>query len=313
MIDMFSYKLGRKRGGGSAELAEIKAKGGVGYDTRETVELVPKASYDFEWGAMNYPISELYDEGSEVITTIDGVTYRSVLQATAEVGYPAVFAGNGITLGLPDTGEPYLAVIGEIDGTPYVMLDFLPEIESQEPTQHTVSVVVNAVTVHPINEKYLPEALQFGEDKAFEPIVWDGSTDGLETMHFEAEGTALDIYKVYDKFVPLDSVEKFSVELGGEVQDLPKEWVESSDNGWMTSRILASNGQFDIGMGVIPEGIWMFYGFGVPEEVVVTILPATTVKPLDEKYMPTLTSPSGKKYKLTVDDSGTLSAVEVTE
>jgi len=32
----------------------------------------------------------------------------------------------------------------------------------------------------------------------------------------------------------------------------------------------------------------------------------------DEKYMPILTSPGGKKFKLTVDDSGTVSAVEVT-
>lgn len=39
----------------------------------------------------------------------------------------------------------------------------------------------------------------------------------------------------------------------------------------------------------------------------------TVVKTLDEKYMPILTSPSGKKFKLSVDDSGVLSATEVTE
>lgn len=37
----------------------------------------------------------------------------------------------------------------------------------------------------------------------------------------------------------------------------------------------------------------------------------TVVKPLAEQYMPTLTSPSGKKFKLSVDDSGVLSATEV--
>ena len=37
----------------------------------------------------------------------------------------------------------------------------------------------------------------------------------------------------------------------------------------------------------------------------------TTLKPLDEKYLPILTSPGGKKFKLSVDDSGTLTATEV--
>lgn len=36
-----------------------------------------------------------------------------------------------------------------------------------------------------------------------------------------------------------------------------------------------------------------------------------TIKTLDEKYLPELTSPSGKKFKLSVDDNGTISATEV--
>lgn len=39
---------------------------------------------------------------------------------------------------------------------------------------------------------------------------------------------------------------------------------------------------------------------------------AKDVKKLDEKFMPVLTSPNGKKFKITVDDSGTISATEVT-
>ena len=37
----------------------------------------------------------------------------------------------------------------------------------------------------------------------------------------------------------------------------------------------------------------------------------TTIKPIDAKYLPPLFSPSGKKFKLSVDDSGVLSATEV--
>lgn len=38
---------------------------------------------------------------------------------------------------------------------------------------------------------------------------------------------------------------------------------------------------------------------------------AETIKTIDEKYLPALTSPSGKKFKLTVDDSGNITATEV--
>lgn len=40
--------------------------------------------------------------------------------------------------------------------------------------------------------------------------------------------------------------------------------------------------------------------------------PVETIKPIDEKYLPPLVSPSGKKFKLTVDDNGTITATEVT-
>ena len=39
---------------------------------------------------------------------------------------------------------------------------------------------------------------------------------------------------------------------------------------------------------------------------------AETITPMAEEFMPMLTSPNGTKYKLTVNDSGTISATEVT-
>lgn len=41
-------------------------------------------------------------------------------------------------------------------------------------------------------------------------------------------------------------------------------------------------------------------------------LVSKTVTPMAEYFLPVLTSPNGTKYKLTVDDSGTISATEVT-
>jgi hypothetical protein len=53
-----------------------------------------------------------------------------------------------------------------------------------------------------------------------------------------------------------------------------------------------------------------------PEEtlgrLLVRIVSKGIIVPMPEKYMPILTSPSGKKFRITVDDNGTLTATEVT-
>ena len=38
---------------------------------------------------------------------------------------------------------------------------------------------------------------------------------------------------------------------------------------------------------------------------------STVIIPLDEKFMPVLTSPNGKKFKLTVSDNGVISTIEI--
>lgn len=43
-----------------------------------------------------------------------------------------------------------------------------------------------------------------------------------------------------------------------------------------------------------------------------SIYTTETIKTINEKYLPLLISPSGKKFKLTIDDNGTISATEIT-
>ena len=52
-----------------------------------------------------------------------------------------------------------------------------------------------------------------------------------------------------------------------------------------------------------------------PQEFKTVVFSYTTLQQIDEKFLPvpTLRSPSGTLFKLTVDDSGTISAVNVTE
>lgn len=69
---------------------------------------------------------------------------------------------------------------------------------------------------------------------------------------------------------------------------------------------------FMVGQGVGAQNIcFMFSEEG--EYTISLYAMGETVEPLPEEYMPLLTSPNGTKYKLTVADDGTLSAVAVTE
>ena len=63
------------------------------------------------------------------------------------------------------------------------------------------------------------------------------------------------------------------------------------------------------GTGILSKGTWV--GYGLEFDLVSAEMSYTIVTPLDEKFMPILTSPSGKKFKLSVDDSGTITATEV--
>lgn len=157
----------------------------------------------------------------------------------------------------------------------------------------------------------------FYEGKAFEPIVWDGTTEGHEIMSSDRNGWSVDICKLHDSFIPAESLDKIAIKFNGEViNEVPASEAVVDGSGWYISGMfLASKGDMICAPGaeIIPEGLWVFLEEDLPEGFEATILPATTVKPLDEKYMPILTSPSGMKFRLTVDDSGTVSAVEVTE
>jgi hypothetical protein len=64
----------------------------------------------------------------------------------------------------------------------------------------------------------------------------------------------------------------------------------------------------NLGDGVIAKGLWLMSMNGT---FFSAVNPKTTVVPMDEKYLPILTSPSGKKFKLSVDDSGAVTATEV--
>ena len=163
--------------------------------------------------------------------------------------------------------------------------------------------------------------------QAFEPIVWDGNTDGLESFDV---GNGMTLWRMGDYIdIKVGDVESITMlmEQGGQTMEqivpITEDYYDAGKkpgHGWNIGQgsLVVSDGEFEttLGAAVIPKGTWLvameMQGvFAIATKVTPTV--TTTVKTLDEKYMPILTSPSGKKYKLTVDDSGTVSAVEVAE
>ena len=126
--------------------------------------------------------------------------------------------------------------------------------------------------------------MQFGEEKAFEPIVWDGNEEYEE---FENLGSVY--YKIadYSAFSPEQiasitiraTVSGQVMEQTGTLEELGGATVE--EHGWEAARgvFVGSDGQYK----EFPEGVW-FCSMGMYEYLAIN--PATTIKPMDEKYIP---------------------------
>ena len=175
-----------------------------------------------------------------------------------------------------------------------------------------------------LESKFLPEALHFGEDKAFEPIVWDGNTEGLEVF----TGNNGTFYKIAD-YVPVDSAEQVDSVVvtatnngeSAEIELISTMWnnaFSAQDHIWVFGNfgLFGTDGQYGQGGVTIPAGVYtksVVDAFGAPLEGFSMIVnPASAVTPMNEKYFPILTSPSGKKFKITIADDGTITSTEVT-
>ncbi len=162
--------------------------------------------------------------------------------------------------------------------------------------------------VKPIDPKFLPETgiativkEQFPggvgyADKAFEPIVWDGNTEGLET--FEADTGGYDtatLYRFAD-YVHIASELVQSIVLrivadgkvSEQIYDNSSNFFMVTEHGWSAiGVIIASDGNFsDFGF-TLPEGIWgMDPKSTGAEEVRIAVNPSDIYKSINAKFLP---------------------------
>lgn len=171
--------------------------------------------------------------------------------------------------------------------------------------------------IKPIDTKYLPEHLQFGtetKEVGGDTLTWDGNTEGLLAVMITDE---VGIYMVSDRVItPADAPNGLTLtfNIDGEIttDEYTNEQLVEYEMG-VDYAVFATHDNFEAYGVVLPKpGVWCIY----PTTLTIPgytgfVSKQTTVKPMDEKYMPILTSPSGKKFKLSVDDSGAVTATEV--
>ena len=183
-----------------------------------------------------------------------------------------------------------------------------------------------------------------GYEEGFE-ITWDGDT--TNRVSITAEGMPFAWYKMSDKILTADDI------IGGIVTEVNNGVSESfvltsaavvrEDYGVMTSDgmiiLAAQQGTYVCTIGgfsiSIPEtGVYFTYMNSVGTTIYASSLSNITVHPFDDKYIPNTiarkaeldsritgkeviltssTTDSTKKFKITVDDTGTIKATEVTD
>lgn len=193
------------------------------------------------------------------------------------------------------------------------------KLDAKEAGSHTVRVTTSERTLCKIPEDFLPEHLQFGETvEKGDTLTWDGNTEGL----VNAGGA---FYKVSDAVLTDEQIKGCSFSL----PDGTTVMIGDSWDGMVASGYYSED-------CVVPEVIAFarkenatLKGITFPEPGIycmaiegtyiasVTVpgyggFESKTVTPLDEKYMPILTSPGGKKYKIAVADDGTLTTTAVS-
>lgn len=177
-------------------------------------------------------------------------------------------------------------------------------------------------TVKTIDPKYLPTALHFGTDEQV-VVDWNGNVTGMEPIlysvtkeaaYYWVSDFAPDASRVYSKATVSGlqyagtAVENELMSLNCNPKDPPDDIVEIPNWGIIVykagSELPNFSRPFDkTGIYFRRRGDGYANGFQADKMVFPEV-----VHPMDEKYMPILTSPNGTKYKLAVSDDGTLAA-----
>lgn len=285
------------------ELAFTLSNGLYMAQITNTFEVVVGQTYTVNWDGTEY-------ECVGVDASSEGTTLGNLS-----------FMGEG-----SDTGEPFIYVYNTKQHVGiFATLDTA--------ASHTISVQITVKTVTPMAEEYLPENIATKSDVEATQAVLDGVFSSVATFTFDKQTSGRDtfnfngfnFYKISDfNPSPSDVISfKGTTESGKEYFG-----VNTGNNcagyGAGTFIVVASAGRCSLSVSetttfsfISPSaGLYAKYAVGNPDHTAgtgaFTLRASTGSSYITGLFLKSSTTDSTKKFKITVDDSGKLTATEVT-
>ena len=308
------------------------------YTETAIVEVLLKISFtsqlldgSYGWMANEPTITELPEAGEVATVSFDGKEYECaavVMQGTAVYGNATIMGGD-------DTGEPFVLMSAPTSRSSVICLT------DTEPTVHSISVYRKEETVHTLDPKYLPDNELFEEYEGVGATpAYSGTFDNTITanalvddyVYYKVSGDTPAIsrfYKgehqgryqsvvgkvsstsnFYDGCFDEDESGNFFINFGNffVAKSAGSYSFTRSINGRKYTVVVPEPGIYcDSGMGEGKafEGTYAFYLVG--KEAIGSL----TVPASGHFVLCSSTEGSMKKFQITVDDSGTLTATEV--
>lgn len=254
----------------------------LAYSSFTERELMPEQTVAFsasEGGAYmaDAPVSFNLDEGLEYKVTFDGQQYDCVCAIYSQ---SMPYIGNISGLDGNDTGEPFLFLF---TGETYVWLSY------DTNASHTIAVSGQAENVTQINPKYLPRL--------------NVEISGNDKEGYSSNYTAEEIRSAYYAGKPITGV--YIINGNTRILTLKK---PSNQGGSFDYFPIVFYEMVDAG----DEFSYKVSGCYIYKEYRISDRGVKVYKPTSCLVLSSSTSGSSKKFKITVDDSGTISATEVT-
>lgn len=259
-------------------------------------------------------------EGQTYTVNWDGTEYEcvgSVLNPLIMIGNPSI-AGEG-----DDTGEPFVYIYNtKQHGGMFVTLD--------TSASHTISVKKTEETVTPMAEEYLPENLATKADVESTQKVLDGVFSSVATFTFDKQTSGRDTFNLnafnYYKISDFNPSPSDVISFTGTIEsgdNYSKITTGSNCVGYGLFIVVASAGGCSIpitesntGSFTAPSaGLYACYEVNNTDQTAgtgeFTLRASTGSSSITGLLLKSSTADSTKKFKITVDDSGTLKATEI--
>ena len=281
-------------------------QGGFGYTeasknelfAEQTVQLEPTGS----GGSMgtlgeSNPLSLVVDKF--YIVCVNGTDYRCKCVKDFFYGNEIIYLGNAVEFGKEDTGEPF--VLMSTGGMTAVAI-------YDEVTSVTLAVYAETEIIRPIDPKFLPEGSVGYTEKGQVYLLQD------QALEFSNDG----YLKLTESLNLVENAEYTVVWDGIEYKQVCKKDV---DGRLYIGNLVADGGSVDSNEHFLFVEKYDADGKLESTEAITVVWVASShtvtistegevIHPIEQKFI-VLTSPSGKKFNLAVDDSGTITAVEV--